>query len=71
LLSLAPLLVVIVALAGAVFGDEPARGQIVAQLSDLVGRTGASAIEEVIKQVRQPTVGLLATIASYMLPFGG
>ena len=50
LISLAPLLVVIVALAGLVYGEEAARGQIVAQLSDLLGITGASAIEEVIEQ---------------------
>jgi membrane protein len=36
LLSLAPLLVVIVALAGAVYGHEAARRQIVAQLSGLM-----------------------------------
>jgi membrane protein len=71
LLSLAPLLVVIVALAGAVYGEEAARGQIVAQLSDLVGRTGATAIEEVIKQARQPTVGLIATLAGLITLFFG
>src|SRR5919107_3058515 len=51
--SLAPLLVVVVAFAGAVYGEEAARGQIVAQLSDLVGKPGAIAIEEVIKEARQ------------------
>jgi membrane protein len=71
LLSLAPLLVVVVALAGAVYGEEAARGQIVAQLSDLVGRTGATAIEDVIKQARQPAVGLLATLAGLITLFFG
>ena len=71
LLSLAPLLVVIVALTGAVYGEEAARGQIVAQLSDLVGRTGATVIEEVIKQARQPAVGLIATLAGLITLFLG
>jgi membrane protein len=71
LLSLAPLLVVIVALAGAVYGEQAARGQIVAQLSDLVGRAGAMAIEDVIKQARQPTVGFLATFAGLITLFFG
>jgi len=71
LLSLAPLLVVIVALTGAVYGEEAARGQIVTQLSDLVGRTGATAIEEVIKQARQPAVGLIATLAGLITLFLG
>jgi membrane protein len=70
-LSLAPLLVVIVAIAGAVYGEEAARGQIVAQLSDLVGSTGATAIEDVIKQARQPAVGLLATLAGLITLFFG
>ena len=71
LLSLAPLLIVVVALAGAVYGEEAARGQIVAQLSDLVGKTGATAIEDVIKQARQPAVGLLATLAGLIMLFLG
>jgi membrane protein len=71
LLSLAPLLVVVVALAGAVYGEEAARGQIVAQLSDLMGRTGATAIEDVIKQARQPAVGLFATLAGLITLFFG
>ena len=71
LLSLAPLLVVVVALAGAVYGEEAARGQLVIQLSDLVGRTGATAIEDVIKQARQPAVGLLATLAGVITLFFG
>ena len=71
LLSLAPLLVVIVALAGIIYGEEAARGQIVGQLSDLVGRTGATAIEEIIRQARQPTVGFLATAAGLFTLFFG
>ena len=71
LLSLAPLLVVVVAVAGAVYGEEAARGQIVAQLTDLVGRTGATAIEEVIKGARQPAVGLIATLAGLITLFFG
>jgi membrane protein len=70
-LSLAPLLVVIVALAGAVYGQEAARGQIVAQFSDLLGRTGAEAIEGVIRQASQPAVGLLATVAGLITLFFG
>ena len=71
LLSMAPLLVVIVALAGAVFGEEAARGQIVEQLQDLIGRTGANAIEQVILQARQPTVGLIATLFGLITLFFG
>lgn len=70
-LSLAPLLVVIVALAGAVYGEEAARGQIVVQLTGLIGRTGATVIEDIIKQASQPTVGILATLAGLVTLFFG
>jgi membrane protein len=65
------LLVVVVALAGAFYGEEAARGQIVAQLSSLMGTTGAAAIEAIIKQARQPTVGVLATLAGLITLFFG
>jgi membrane protein len=39
--SLAPLLVIVIAIAGAVFGREAVQGQISAQLSGLVGAQGA------------------------------
>ena len=71
LLSLAPLFVIVVAVSGMVYGEDAARGQIVAQLSDLVGRTGATAVEDVIKQAREPAVGILATLGGLiMLIFG-
>jgi membrane protein len=71
LLSLAPLLVVIGARAGAVYGEEAATGQIVAQFSALAGRNGAAAVEGVIKQASQPAVGLLATAAGLITLFFG
>ena len=36
--SLTPLLVIVIAIAGALFGREAAQGQIVEQISGLVGR---------------------------------
>src|SRR5687768_3870228 len=41
LLSLAPLLIIVIAIAGAVFGREAAEGQLVWQIQDLIGRSGA------------------------------
>src|ERR1700694_575111 len=42
--SLAPLLILIIAVAGLVFGADAARGEIVAQLRDLIGEEGAVAV---------------------------
>src|SRR5687767_2762852 len=61
-LSIAPLLVISLAIAGAVFGEEAARGEIVAQIQGLVGKEGGEAIEEVIANAQEPGTGTVATI---------
>ncbi|RYF44554.1 MAG: YihY/virulence factor BrkB family protein, partial [Comamonadaceae bacterium] len=43
--SLAPLLVIVIAVAGALFGAEAVNGQIAAQLSGLIGAEGATAVQ--------------------------
>ncbi len=60
-LSLAPLLLVVIGIAGLVFGQEAARGQIVGQLQGLVGGDGARAIEDMLANAREPSSGFLAT----------
>lgn len=62
LLSLAPLLVIVLAIAGAVFGADAARGEIVSQIQGLVGKEGARAIEEMIAHAQRPKAGIVATI---------
>jgi membrane protein len=62
LFSLAPLLIVAIAVAGFVFGREAAQGQIVTEIQGLVGQAGARAIEDMIESSRQPAAGALATI---------
>lgn len=47
--ALAPLLVVAITLAGAFFGPEAARGQIVEEIQGLVGRNAARSIEVMIE----------------------
>lgn len=60
--SLAPLLIVVIAISGAVFGAEAARGEIVGQFSGLIGQKGAEGIETVIQNASQQQAGVLATI---------
>jgi membrane protein len=61
LFSVAPLLIIAIAVAGLVFGREAAQGQIVVQLQGLVGEAGARAVEEMIENSRRPGTGALAT----------
>ena len=66
LLSLAPLLVVIIAIGAAVFGQKAAEGQLAWEIRDLVGPAGAQAIQEVIRGAYKPQAGLVATILSLL-----
>ncbi|MFY0578376.1 YihY/virulence factor BrkB family protein [Cystobacter fuscus] len=61
LFSIAPVLVIAVSVAGMVFGEEAARGQIQAQLEDLVGRGSAEVIGQMMISARKPGAGILAT----------
>jgi membrane protein len=71
LFSLAPILLVVIAVAGAVFGEDAVRGQIFAEFSGLMGRDAAFLIQEVIKSAARPASGRIATVASiFTLLFG-
>jgi membrane protein len=58
--SLAPLLVIVIAVAGVLFGAEAVQGQIAAQLSGLIGRDGALAVQGLVKAASEPSRGLIA-----------
>jgi membrane protein len=62
LFSLAPILVLVIALAGAFFGREAATGEIVRQFGALVGRDGAEAVEVAIASADQSGDGLVASM---------
>ncbi len=63
--SLAPLLIIVVAVAGFFFGAEAARGQLFGELSGLVGADAASSIESLLAAASRPTgEGLWATLLS-------
>ena len=58
--SLAPLLVIVIAVAGAIFGREAAQQQIVAQVSSLVGSNGGLAVEAMLRSASDSDKGLIA-----------
>ena len=59
--SLAPVLIVAIAVAGVAFGQEAARGEIVYQLGSLVGTESAKAIQELLKSASAPGKSFLAS----------
>jgi len=70
-LSIAPLLVISLGIAAAVFGEEAARGQIIVQIRTLVGDQGAAAIQDMIANANKPAEGILATTLSFIILFVG
>jgi membrane protein len=62
LFSIAPVLLIIVAIAGLGFGRDASQGAIVGQLSGLMGEQAAKALEEMIKSADNRTAGIAATI---------
>ncbi|MDB5762658.1 MAG: putative ribonuclease [Herminiimonas sp.] len=64
LFSMAPILVLVIAIAGAIFGVQAAQGEIFAQLADLVGPNGAQAVQLLLAGARNPDDGLVASIVA-------
>lgn len=60
--SLAPLILICLAIAGAVFGEERATRHLVAQVEALVGSRGGNAVEEVASGLRTEGGGVLAAV---------
>jgi membrane protein len=60
--SIAPLLMIAIAVAGAVFGEEAAKGEIVAHIQGLVGEAGAKVVQIALANVNQTGSGIVGTI---------
>ena len=60
--SIAPVLVIVIAIAGLVFGEKAASGAIVDQISGLMGKQGAEAIQAMIQGAANRKSGIIATI---------
>src|SRR5450432_1272897 len=59
--SLAPLLLIVISIAGLVFGQDAARGEIFGQLSDLMGADTAKAVEGILASLNKPAHGITGT----------
>jgi hypothetical protein len=59
--SIGPVLFIVVAIAGLVFGEDAARGAIAEQLDGLMGRQSADLLQVAIQNAATKTAGFLAT----------
>lgn len=62
--SVAPLLVIAIAVAGAIFGADAAQGRIVQEMKSLIGYDGAQMLQTAIRKTNQTGGGLIATVIS-------
>jgi len=60
--SLAPLLLIVIAIAGLAFGHDAAQGKIFEQLRGALGPNTAVAIQDMVKNAARPRIGAVATI---------
>jgi len=69
--SLAPMLLIVIGIAGLAFGEEAARGEIFVQLRGLMGQDAAQAVEGLLTSVSKPAQGVAATVFGIVLALIG
>lgn len=65
--SLAPVLILIIAIAGLVYGQQAAQGQLAQQIQGWVGPSGAQAVQSLIANASAGGGGVIATVTSIAL----
>ena len=69
--SIAPLLLIVIAIAGLVFGEEAARGEIFYQLQGMLGTNGAAAVQGLLESASRPADSVPAALFGTVLLFIG
>jgi membrane protein len=62
LFSMAPLVIIVISIAGLFFGEQAVTGQMHDQLSDFFGDQGAQTIESMMSAARKPSSSIIASI---------
>src|SRR4051812_7577751 len=70
-LSLAPAVVIILAVTGIAFGAKAAQGRLVGQIQGLVGYEGAKVIQSMIEGAHRSSSGIVATLLGLVTIFFG
>lgn len=65
--SIAPLLLIVISIAGMIFGPDAARGEIFAQMQGLMGQQSALALQALLESVNKPGQGIFATVVGVAL----
>lgn len=62
LFAVGPILIIVIAIAGSVYGPDAVRGRIVGEISGLIGQQGAEAIQTILQGAHQNRTGSLAVV---------
>jgi membrane protein len=65
--SMAPLVIIVIAVASFFWSRDAVQGQLFQQVSALVGADGAKAVESVVQGAQAPTQGIIATVVSVVV----
>jgi membrane protein len=60
--SLGPIIVIAIAVAGLLFGHDAVSAQVMSSIKDMLGETGAKAVEAMLAGASRPSAGILATV---------
>ncbi|MFO1422065.1 MAG: YihY/virulence factor BrkB family protein [Candidatus Competibacteraceae bacterium] len=69
--SITPLLLIVISIAGLVFGEDAARGEIFNQLDNMLGTQGALAVQSLIESAGRPTTSVPASVFGLVFLFIG
>jgi len=69
--SIAPLLLIVISVAGFFFGEEAARGEIFGQLHELLGASGALAVQNLLESAGKPAENLLTAVLGLLFLYIG
>jgi membrane protein len=65
--SLAPLLIVVISIAGSVYGEDAVRGRIVRQFQELLGREEATFVQTVLQKAKKDASGPFASALAVLV----
>ena len=69
--AIAPMFILVLALAGFIFGQEAAQRELFGQISSLVGKQGGEAVQSLLTAANKPGANTLATIGALITLFIG
>jgi len=69
--SLTPLIILVIALAGFIFGEQAIQGEIERQMAQLIGERAAGIVQEIIESASQRSSGIAATVIGTLVLFFG